>query len=76
MAHGGSISQILNISRNYFALEAADANRQQVRRFMRFRRTDRSVGECVVEIELLCGEAGFKKDMGADSLCNSYRFRV
>ena len=43
---GDSVSEILNISRNFFAPEAVDAIRRLVMRFTRSCRADQSFDEC------------------------------
>ena len=58
-------AQILEIPRNYFAPEAADAIRQQVVRYMRSKRTDQAIDEYIAEYDLLCRKAESKVEMGA-----------
>ena len=53
LGHSDGVAKILNILRNYFAPEAVDGILQQGVRFMRFRRTDQSVGEYVAEYDLV-----------------------
>ena len=62
---GDGVSKILNISRNYFAPEAADAIHQEVMRFTRYRRTDQAVADYFVEYDLLCRKAGSMMGLGA-----------
>ena len=63
--HGERVPGTLNISRNHFAPEAADAIHRQVMRFTRYRRTDQSVAEYIVELHLLRWRAESKMEMGA-----------
>ena len=72
LAEGGYVSgcsdgvtRILDISRSYFAPEAADATRQQVVRLMNRRGSDQSVGDYIVEYALLRMTAESKLEMGA-----------
>ena len=57
---GAKISDIL---RNYLATEADDAIPRQVMRFMRFRRTDQSIDEYIVEFDPLRRQTESKMDM-------------
>ena len=72
LAEGGDIldrgdgaSKILNILRNYFAPDAADAVRRQVVRFVRFRRTDQPIDEYAVDFGLFRRKAEPAMETGA-----------
>ena len=65
--HSDGVSGILDVLRNCLAPEAVDAIRQQVMRYARCRRADQSIGEYVVEFDLLRRRAESKMEMGAGS---------
>ena len=67
LGRSDGVTKILEILRNYLAPEAADAIRQQVMRYMRFRQTDQPVGEFPMEDDLARGQAEAKGEMGAGS---------
>ena len=62
--HGDGVTRILDISRSYSALEAADASHQRVMRFMNYRRPGQSSHEYIVEFDLLRRKAGSTLAMG------------
>ena len=47
------LARILDMPRNYFAADTADAIRQQVMRFMRFRSAERVIDEFAVQFDFL-----------------------
>ena len=53
MDHRDGVTRVLEILRGYFAPEAADAIRQQVMRFMNYRRSDQGVDEYTPEYDHL-----------------------
>ena len=61
---GDGAAAILNISRDHFAPEAADAIRRQVMRFTRFCRADQSIAEYIAEYDLRRRQAGSEMEMG------------
>ena len=63
--HGDGVSKISEPLRSYHAPEAVDEIRQQVMRFMRFRRADQSIRENIAEFDLLRGKAEPQMEMGA-----------
>ena len=65
--HGDGATGILDISRGYLAPEAAGAIRQQVVRFISYRRTDQSIDDYVAEFVPLRSEAESRMEMGAGS---------
>ena len=67
MSRSDGVTKILKILRKYFAPEAADAIRQQVMRYMRSRRPDRSIDEYIPEYDLLRRKAKSKMEMGTGS---------
>ena len=60
--HG--VARILDILRNYFAPDAADAIHQKVVRFTHFRRAEQSIDTCTAEFDLLRRTAASKLNMG------------
>ena len=64
LVRSDGVSKILNSLRNYLSPEAVDAIRRQMMRRMRFRRADQSVGEYIVEFDLLYREAEPDLEMG------------
>ena len=65
LGRSDGVAKILEILRNYCAPGAADSIRQQVMRYMRFRRTDQSVGGCIAGRDLPRRKAESKVEMGA-----------
>ena len=68
LGRSDGVAKILEISRNYFAPEAADAIRQQVVRYVRLRRTDQPIDGYIAEYDLLCRTAESEMEMGAGFL--------
>ena len=56
---------MLEISRNYFALEAADSIRKEVGRSMQFPRTDQTLDRYIAEYDLLRRKAESEVEMGS-----------
>ena len=65
MDHRDGVTRVLEILRGYFAPEAADAIRQQVMRFMNYRRSDQSIDEHLAGYDLPRTRAEPKMEMGA-----------
>ena len=59
------IARILETARNNFAPEAAGASHQQVMRSTRYPRTDQSINEYIVELDLLGRKAESKMETDA-----------
>ena len=60
LAEGGGVlgrrdalALVTGILRSYFDLEAADATHQPVMKFTHYRRSDQSIGEYILEFDLL-----------------------
>ena len=62
------VARFSGVISNYFAPEAADAIHQQLMRFTQYRRAGHSMGEFVVELDLLRHEAASRMDVGAGLL--------
>ena len=58
------VARTLEVPRNYFAPEAADAIYQRLMRFMRHRRAAQPVDEFIVEFDPLRSKAESEMDMG------------
>ena len=58
------VARILEVLRNYFAPEAADAIYRQVMRFTQYRRAEQPADEFIVEFDLLRRKAESKMGMG------------
>ena len=65
--HNDGVAKISDIMRNYFAPGAVGAIRRQVTRFTRYRRTDQSIDEFVVALDLPRRMAESGMEMGTGS---------
>ena len=60
MERNDDVMRILEIPRNYFGPGAVDSIYQEVVRFLRYRRTDRSIDVYIAEFDLLLRKSGPK----------------
>ena len=74
--HGGGVSKISDVLRNYFALEAGEAIHQQVMQSTRVRRAAQATGEYIAEFARLRRKAGSKMAMAAGFAETTRRYCV